>query len=93
MWRVVLAIVIAVALGFAGLQLSNWFLRNSAGFMADLLGLTVAAVTFWLVYRFLADKVDDYKEGKERDQALKDAYQSGFEEGRRQALQGNADAG
>lgn len=93
MWRVVLAIVIAVALGFAGLEIANWFLRGSASLLADLLGLTIAAVAFWLIYRFFADMVDDHNKKQAQEKAVKDAYQAGIEEGRRQALQGQNDAG
>lgn len=93
MWKVILAIVIAVALGFAGLEISNWFLRNSANFLADLLGLTIAAVTFWLIYRYFADKVDDHYNEQAQEKAVQDAYQAGLAEGRRQALQGQNDAG
>lgn len=93
MWKVLLAVIIAVGLGFLGLQISNWLLSASVGFLADLLGLTITAVGFWLLYRFFADKVEKHEADEARKQAIHDAYQAGLEEGRRQALQGQNDAG
>lgn len=88
MWRVIVALIIAVFVGYLGLEFMAWLFKGTVNVMGDIVGLLITALAFWLAYRFLADKVEDHKEDKAHEQAIQDAYQAGIAEGRRQALEG-----
>ncbi len=92
MWRVIVALLIAVAVGYLGLEFMTWLFKGTLGLIGTLAGLLLTALVFWLVYRYLADKVEDHKARKAHEQAIQDAYQRGIEEGRRQALEGTSRA-
>nr|WP_294846360.1 hypothetical protein [uncultured Sphingomonas sp.] len=85
MGRVIIALIVGLIVGYLGLKLNIWLLHGTVNVMSDVIGLLLAILAFWLVYRFLADKVEDHEAVKNQQKAVDDAYQRGLEDGRRQA--------
>ena len=88
MWRVIVALLIAVVVGWLGLEFMTWLFKGTLGLVGDLVGLLLTALAFWLAYLFFADKIDEHKTEKAHEKAVEDAYQAGILEGRRQATEG-----